>query len=156
MTSQPTHSLTKNVSRLALTGFCCIVLAGCQSPDDKVLDAKEKVGEANQELKEAGREARVAWQEEWLSFKRQNDEEIAKSERTILALRAEVAQIDMRYREKYTTRIGEIERRNEELRNRVNNYKDEGDERWSEFKKDVERERDDIQLTLKSITVKNG
>jgi hypothetical protein len=41
--------------------------------------------------------------------------------------------IDSRYRPDYAARINGFERRNEDLRDRVNDYKDDGDMKWEEF-----------------------
>lgn len=146
-----------SISTFMATGFClALVLAACEQPEQKVKDAKNEVAEANQDLKEATREVRAQWQEDWLKFKRDSDEEIAINERRIIQLRKEVNDIDTRYRAKYTTLIDDIERRNNERRDRVNNYKDEGDERWEQFKKDMQRETDDLKSSLGSITIKNS
>ncbi len=146
-----------SLSTLIATGLClALVLAACEKPEEKVKEAKNEVAEANQDLKEATREVRAQWQEDWLKFKRDSDEEIAINERRIIQLRKEVNDIDTRYRAKYTTLIDDLERRNNERRDRVNNYKDEGDERWEQFKKDMQRETDDLKSSLGGITIKNS
>ncbi len=150
-------TIQKSLVKFIATGFClAILLVACQKPEAKVENAKEKIADANQDLKEAKREARAEWQENWLKFKRDNDEEIASNERRILELRKDVKDVDARYRGKYNTRIDELEHRNNDLRDRVNNYKDAGDERWEEFKKDMKRDMDDLRSSLKNVTIKNN
>lgn len=145
--------------------FFALILAGslapfllmsCQRPEEKVDSAKEKVATANQDLKEARRDAGTEWQEDWLKLKRDNDQEIAGNERRIIEIRKDVNTVDAPYRAKYNTRIDEFERRNNELRDRVNNYKNVGDEKWVEFKKDIKRDMDDLKSSLKNITIKNN
>jgi uncharacterized protein involved in exopolysaccharide biosynthesis len=109
-----------------------------------------------QDLKEARREVRAEWQENWLKFKRDNDKAIADNERRIIDLRKEVSGIDTRYRAKYNVRIDELEKKNNELRDRVNNYKDDGDESWEKFKKGMEHDLDDLKSSLKNTAIKNG
>ncbi len=150
----PTIRLTLVQSVAAL--FCLsFLISACQKPEEKVDNAREKVADANQDLKEAKREARAEWQEDWLKFKRDNDEDIASNERRILELRKDVNDVDARYRAQYNNRIDELEHRNNELRERVNNYRDSGDERWEEFKKDMKRDMDDLHTSLKNVIVKN-
>lgn len=141
-----------------ITGAVCltVLLSGCQKPEQKVENAQEKVSNANQDLKEAKREARAEWQDAWLKFKRDNDKDVADNERRIIELRKDVTKVDARYRGNYNTRIDELERRNNGLRDRVNNAKDEGDANWEEFKKDIKRNMDELKSSLKSITIKNS
>jgi Zn-dependent M32 family carboxypeptidase len=121
-----------------------------------VANAKTEVANATQDLKEARREVRTSWQENWVSFKRDNDKTISENERHIIDLRREVNDIDAPYRAKYTARIDNFERGNIDLRDRVNNCKDEGDVSWETFKKDVKREADELDASRKDIIIKNS
>ena len=144
---------------MTATVTCCclaVLLAACQQREDKVDNAKDKVISANQDLKEAKRESRTEWQEDWVNFKRENDSAIADNERRIIELRKEVNAVDLRYRDQYTVNIDKLEIRKNELRDRVNSATDEGDVRWTDFKKDMKRDMDDLKASLKSITVKNS
>lgn len=156
ITKSRSHQFTQFVALLA--GGCClsVLLSACNKPEEKVADAREKVTSANQELKEAKREARTEWQADWVKFKAENDEDMAANERRIIVLRKELSTIDAPYRAKYTARIDELAKRNYEPRDRVNNYKDTGDEQWNIFKQDVKREMDDLKSSLKNITIKNS
>jgi len=153
--SKPRY-FTNSVKFIATAVCMAFLLVACQEPEQKVEDARDKVTNAKQDLKEATREARVAWQEAWLKFKGDNDTEIAANERRIIELRKDVSKLNTRYRAKYNVRIDELEKRTNELRDRVNNYKDEGDVKWEEFKKATKRDMDDLTSSLKEITIKNG
>jgi Zn-dependent M32 family carboxypeptidase len=154
------RSTSREVATLMryITASVClaILLSACQTPEQKVVEAKEKVTDATQDLKEATREVRAQWQEDWLTFKRDNDKDIAANERRIIELRKEVTNINTRYRPTYNARIDELERGNNELRDRVNNCRDEGNERWEAFKRDTQRTMDTLKTTLSSMTIKNG
>jgi hypothetical protein len=137
---------------------CCLalLLAACQQRESKVEIAKDNVINATQDLKEAAREARTEWQAAWVKFKGEYNTGIADNERRIIDLRKEVNAIDMRYRDQYTVLIDKLEGRNNELRQRINNAIDEGDAKWSDFTKAMNRDMDDVKLSLKNITVKNS
>lgn len=143
-------------ARLALTACCLMGIAACTSTERKVTNAEAKAAEADQDLNEVSRDARADWQEDWLAFKRDINVDISKNERRIMELRAEVALIDAEYRGKYNTRINDAERRNFELRDRVNNYYDQGDQKWAVFKTDVRQDFDDLATSIGTITVSNG
>jgi hypothetical protein len=123
----------------------------CQTPADKVDTAKVDVAKANQDLKEAKREVRADWAEEWLNFKRTNDTAIAENERSFIDLRGKVKHVEMRSRAAYAGRIDAAERRNNEIRDRVNGYKDEGEVAWQDFKKSVEHDMADLKVTCQGI-----
>jgi hypothetical protein len=133
-----------------------LLVVACQNPDEKVAAARTDVATANQDLKEAKREVRALWQEDWLKFKRDYDVDIAANERRFIELKEEVNGLDVRYRNQYRIRINELEPRNNELRERVNNAKDEGDAKWEEFKKSARRDMDELKVSLKSITIRNS
>jgi predicted nucleic acid-binding Zn-ribbon protein len=147
---------TNSVKVIGTAVCLTFLLVACQKPEQKVEDAKDKVTNAKQDLNEATREARTAWQEAYLKFKRDNDTEIAANERRIIDLRKDVSKLDERYRSNYNVRIDELEKRNNDLRDRVSNYKDEGDVKWEEFTKATNRDMDDLTSSLKKITIKNG
>ena len=155
----------RNTARSALTGFCLLVLiAGCgQRAEQKVadakgqvLDAKENMAEATQDLHDATQEARAEWKASWVSFKNDFDKDLADNEASIATLRAEVARIDESYQSKYNETLDEAERKNKELRDRVNNYKDEGDAKWELFKTDATRDLDDLKAGIKNMAITNG
>jgi hypothetical protein len=125
----------------------------CQTPADKVDTAKVDVATANQDLKDAKREVRADWQEEWLTFKRANDTAIAENERRFIELRGKAKDVALSGRAAYTGRIDACERRNNEIRDRVNNYKDEGDAGWQVFKKAIGRDMDDLKTSCQNIMI---
>jgi len=161
---QATKWLWENTAKLGLTGLALMVLVtGCQRADEKVADArgevqdaKEEVAEATQDLKEASREARVEWQENWLAFKSDTDKKVADNERRILELRSEVARLDVRYQTAYFTNIDEMERRNNELRERVNNARDEGDAQWEVFTTEIGRDFDNLKTSIEGINIRSN
>lgn len=141
-------------AKYIVASMCCaFLLMSCQTPADKVDNAKVDVATANQDLKDAKREVRADWQEDWLAFKRTNDTAIAENERRFIELRAKTKDIDARDRATYAGRIDACERRNNEIRDRVNSYKDDGDAGWQEFKKSVGRDMDDLKIACRDIPI---
>jgi predicted nucleic acid-binding Zn-ribbon protein len=111
---------------------------------------------ARQEMKVAATPARPEWLENWRKFKQENDRDVVSNQRRIDDLRKEVGALDSVHRGTYNDRIGECERRNNDLRDRVNNCRDEGDAKWGEFKKKVKQDMDDLNSSLKNFTVRNN
>ena len=143
--------------RLFATGVCLtLLLVAFHTPGEKSGIAIEKVANGNQALKEVTRGVRPEWQEAWLKFKRENDTDIENNKRRIIELRKDVGKADTRFRGSYNARIDELERRNNELRDRTNNYTDEGDAKWVAFKHGSKRDMDHLKALLKKTTVKNS
>jgi hypothetical protein len=92
----------------------------------------------------------------WLEFKRENDTDIAENERRIIELRKQVGKANTCFRASYNARIYELERRNNELRDRTNNYRDEGDVKWAAFKRGCKRDMHNLKSLLKKTTIKNS
>jgi hypothetical protein len=132
---------------------CSFLLMACQTPSEKINNAKVEVATANQDLKDARREVRADWQEEWLTFKRGNDTAIAENERRFIELRGKTKDVAVRDRTSYAGRIDACEVRNNELRDRVNSYKDGGDASWQEFKKTVGRDMDELKIACRDIPI---
>jgi hypothetical protein len=150
----------KKWSTLAVAGCCLIMLAACQNQQEKVAaeredlqEEKQDVVEATQELNEAQRAARAEWQQDYISFKRDVTAKVAANEQLILERRSEVARLAENAQEQYDDMLDDVEHKNYELRDRVNNAMDEGDVAWGQFKKDVTQAFDDLEASIKSINV---
>jgi hypothetical protein len=140
-------------SALVAAAFCLTVAACQKSSEEKVADARGNLNEANKELQETQREVRAEWQQDWLTFKSEMDERVAANERLIIERRAEVAKLDERYRDQYDDLLDDVERRNNELRDKIANAKDEGDVLWEQFKTDTKNALDSLEASIKSIQV---
>jgi len=146
-----------NFVKFIATGVClALLLIACQKPREKSGIATENFANVNQGGQEASREVRPAWQEAYLKFKRKNDADIAENERRIVELRKDVGKANTRFRASYTVRIDELERRNNELRDRTDNYRDEGEAKWVAFKYGSKRDMDNLKLLLKKTIIQNS
>ncbi len=139
------------------TGVCLtVLLVACHKPEETIESAIQRYADANQALRKATREVRPAWREAWLKFKRENDTDITENELRIIELRKQVGNANTRFRAIYNVRIDELQRRNNELRNRTDNYRDEGDAKWVVFKNGSKRDMDYLKSLLKKTTIKKS
>jgi hypothetical protein len=142
-----------NTVKVITTCVCLTLLLGaCHKPSEKSGVASDRI--AN--VKQVTRKVRSAWQEAWLKFKRENDTDVAENELRIIDLRKDVGKANTRFRASYNVRIDELERRNNELRDRTDNYKDQGDAKWVVFKHGSKHDMDDLKSLLKKTAIKNG
>ena len=123
------------------------VLTSCDSKQEKVEDAKEEVTEAKEELKDAQQEVNA----EYPAFRKENDERIAANQTEIDRLRKIVAKpgekpLDNARRD----RIDDIERRNTDLRTRLDGYETKRSN-WDEFKREFNHDMDELGNSFKDM-----
>jgi hypothetical protein len=156
ITTSKSCYFTNSVKFIATAVCLTLLLSACQEPKETVGIAIEKVANVNRGPAETTTEIRPAWQEAWVKFKRENDTDIAENERLITELRKDVGKANTRFRASYSVRIDELERRNNELRERTDNYRDEGDSKWAAFKYGSKRDMENLKALLKKTTIKNS
>ena len=146
--------MKKTILTFAITAFIAgITLVGCNNPpsDNKVENAKEDVNEAKQDLREAENDYAREWQEyrnEQLAKLANNDKEIADYRVKIKTEKAEV-------RERKEKRLAELERENNELKVRLDNYKDDGQNNWQQFKTEFNQSMDHLGQGFKNLFADN-
>lgn len=116
--------------------FAGLVITSCKSPSEKIKDAKENLSQANDKLDKA-----IADSIE--SERKQLAMEISKNEITIVQIREKIAKENSLKKAKYEEFLGELEKRNNELKQELIDYKVTKAEDWykfkTEFKSDVDK-----------------
>jgi hypothetical protein len=111
-----------------------IFFAGCEKTSE------QKVEGANQELKEAKADYRAEWQK----FKTNSEEQIKVNEDRIDAFKAKMEKANRKTKAKYNTAVAELEQKNRDLKRKLEEYKDEGDSKWQEFKTNFSHDMDGV------------
>ena len=117
------------------------IFTSCDSPSQKVDDAKDKVQDAKEELKEAKQDLNA----EYPAFKKDAEEEIAANDKRIAELRLKLAKpgkapLDGLRKQ----RIDDLEKRNAELRRRLYGYEKEHSD-WEAFKRQFKHDEDNLR-----------
>jgi DNA anti-recombination protein RmuC len=124
---------------------------GCGPSESKIETADVKVTEAEQELTEARQE----YSDELIKFREQTNEVIASNERKIAEIKANRENNKSDVQKEYRKDIDELEAKNAELKTRLNDYKDEGSEKWNSFREEFNRDMDQLGQSLKEFSVDN-
>lgn len=122
-----------------------------QDEQENVAEQERELQEARMELTEAQREARAEWQQDYLAFKREMVQELADNEKAILEQREKATTLDSEAQARFNTAIAEAERRNNELRDQLNNATDAGDEAWTQFKDQFRTTVNQVEESINNI-----
>ncbi|TDE30553.1 hypothetical protein E0I61_06050 [Flavobacterium ranwuense] len=152
--------MRKTLYTLAITTFMAgTVLVGCQNSSkkeeaaqDNVEDARENLDDAKEELTDA---RKVATQEEWETFKASTNATITQNEIRIAEMKASIKKTGKSIDEVYTKKIDDLERKNNEIKAKIQTYKNDTDSDWESFKQEYNRDMDELGKTLKNLTVDN-
>src|SRR5512135_1711163 len=125
-------SMIKHIFALAVIGVIAgTLLTGCEKTSEQQVDnAKQKVGEAKQQLKDA----RTEYLAEWQTFKRESEQTIEANEKRIDAFREKMEKAGPKVKAKYSKEVAALERKNRGMKEKLEEYKDEGEGKWEEFK----------------------
>lgn len=126
-------------------------LTSCSSSAEKVENAEEKVTEANVDLDKANKE----YIEEIVKYRVEKAESIAANEKSIAEFKARVEKDKKGARAEYLTKIAELEKKNTDLKFKMDNYKEEGKEKWILFRDEFTRDMLELAKAVNEFNVNN-
>lgn len=124
-----------------------VMVTGCNTPAEKVEQAKDKVEQAQDDLDQANRE----YLAEIENFKKESNKQTVTNEQKIAELKARIAKEKHEVRVALEKRIAELEKKNSELKKSINDYKDEGKENWVSFKEKFSKDMENLGTALKDF-----
>jgi hypothetical protein len=124
------------------------VFTSCQSKVKKVENAKENVQDAKQELKKAQREL----SSEYPEYRTKAESKIDENKLLIAELREKLNKLGKApLDEMRKKRIDELEKRNNDLRNKLYGYENERSSDWEAFKSEINTDVESIGTALKNL-----
>lgn len=126
-------------------------LSSCSSAADDVTDAKEDVDSANKELEQAKEDLKIDME----VYRTETIEKILENEKAIAEKRKSIETDKSALKAAHQKQIIDLESRNQELKDKLENYHGEGKENWEEFKKEFSHDMTEIGDALKDLTVNN-
>ncbi len=137
---------------LALTTLTtCTILSSCTSAADKVKNEQENVIDANEKLTEAEQE----YYAEIEDYKNENLDKIAANQKSIADFKARVDFDKKEARDDYNKRILELDQKNSDLKKKMDEFQESGKDNWSEFKKEFNRDMEELGKAFKDLTNNN-
>jgi len=121
---------------------------GCQSSSKKIDNAQENVVKANEELYQALKDSIQ-------QFRTVTQAKLIANEKQLAEYKVKIANEKKANKIKYETELAKMVKKNNELKVKLENYNEEGDEKWESFKTEFNRDMDELGKAFKDLTVKN-
>ncbi|HUX53900.1 MAG TPA: hypothetical protein VMV56_05780 [Williamwhitmania sp.] len=136
---------------VALAFVAVVPFAGCNTPAQKVDNAKDNVTQAKEDLDKANQ----AYLAEVETFKKESAAKTVTYDQRIAELKAKVAKVKGKAKVGYQKEIAKLERKNTEMKNMLKDYKEDGKDKWASFKTEFNHDMDELGQALKDFTVDN-
>ncbi len=122
-------------------------LLSCNSPEQKVEDAREDVVDAQQNLNEANAD----YQAELENYRRDVAARSESNTRTLDEFKARVNEKRADARAEYNRKIDDLEQRNREMKTKVDDYRANGRDNWEEFKREVDHDMEELGNAIRDL-----
>ncbi len=106
------------------------IFMGCQTSSEKIENAEQGVVDAQAKLDQAHKDSAAEYQKmkiEWAG-------QIANNEKAIADYKTKIAVEKKEAREKDEARLDELEKRNNDMKIKMDEFKENGSETWADFK----------------------
>ncbi|MBN1183637.1 MAG: hypothetical protein JXB49_15205 [Bacteroidales bacterium] len=141
---------------LALSVFMAgTILNGCKSSADKVEDAQMKVQDAEDKVKEARLQLDQAVKDSIIKFKEESEEKISEQENIIAEFKEKLINEKKANRAIYEKKLAELEQKNSEMKAKLEQYREEEQDKWSAFKDDFNHDMEELGKALKNFSIEN-
>lgn len=149
--------MKKIILTLAVTAFITgSILTGCLSPSQKVKNAEDKLKDKQEAVLDAKNDLNLAQQDsltEMQQFKIKFENQIGAYEKSIADLKVSIDDTNKENKALLQKKLDELERRNNELKVKLADYKDEGTDKWQTFKSEFKHDMDELGKAFTGFTV---
>lgn len=134
-----------------ITCIALILFIGCNRSTEKVENAEKNVLEAKENLAQAEDD----YQMEVANFKTETNEKITANEKLLVELNEEIKVTKKELKANYQNEVVKLEQKNAEMKQRMFDYKEDGNEKWQSFKREYNHDMDELGSALKDFMVNN-
>jgi hypothetical protein len=135
-------------------------LSSCSTtPAEKVSMAQKDVNEANKDVSEANKDlddANKAYLADIESYRRETAMKIEANDKSVAEFKARVENEKKEAKQNYQRQIADLERKNSDMKKKLDEYKSEGKEKWEKFKTEFNHDMDDLGTAFRGFSVKSS
>jgi len=145
---------TISIIILAILVFAGSFFCSCLSSDQKKNATSTQLAADNEKKNTAVANCKVATCEELKRFRLQSELKIKNNEAVIAKLKLRMAKSTIEQNEVYAQKIDPVEIKNKNLKTRLTNYEKIHVD-WRKFKRDFNRDSDELGNKLKNLAINN-
>lgn len=144
--------MKKSILSIAIaTLFTGSLITSCNSSSQKVEDAAVKVDVTAEDLNKAKEE----FNNEYNKLKVESEQRMLDNEFKIAELKATKIKLKKEAKADYDKTIADLEQKNSNMRTKLNDYKEEGKDKWESFKREFNHDMDELGSALKDLANNN-
>ena len=152
--------MKKSILTLVFSSFMIgSILTSCKPNTEKENAAQKSVDSAKVALTEAKEDLdeakRASTAEEWQVFKDSTDAKIEENNAKIAELKLKIKKTGKDIDKAYQRNIDTIEKKNKDLKIKLDSYKNDVNSDWKSFKREFNHDMDQLGHSLKDFTVNN-
>lgn len=141
---------------LAIIIASFIQLSSCASTAEKKdttnnSEAAKDLSKAKSDLTDAKKE----YNEKYEAFKNESNNKIAENEEIITKLKADIKKMGKNAQADMDKSLNTLEQKNQQLKEKITDYKEEGNDKWESFKTEFNHDMDNLGKSLKDLTKDN-
>ncbi len=145
--------MKKSISNLMTSAVLAgVIFISCNTSSQRVENAETNVQEAADDLEKANQEYLTDIEK----YKIEAAEKIAANNQRVMEFNARIEKEKKEVRADYRKKISELEKKNSDMKMKIDNYKAEGKEKWIAFKKEFTREVDELGKAFNELTGNNA
>lgn len=127
------------------------ILTGCTSTASKVENAEENVKKEQEDVVKANENLKM----EIENYRKESVSKIDGNDQRIAEVRAQAEKDKSAMKAEVKTQISDLEKKNAELRTKLNDYQSDKQEDWDTFKKELNHDMDELGNSLRDFGQKN-
>jgi DNA anti-recombination protein RmuC len=131
--------------------LACLSLASCTSAEKKVDKAEERVADAAEEMKDATAD----YHTEVANYKTESAQRFSENEQAALNFKARIDNEKKEARTEYYEKISVLEKRNSDMKLKLENYRADSQDSWKTFKEEFNHDMDELGKSFHDLTVNN-
>ncbi|HEX8515524.1 MAG TPA: hypothetical protein VF868_04940 [Bacteroidia bacterium] len=137
---------------LTMSLLTALSFLACNSSADKVNSAKENVAEAEVSLQDAKND----YDSEYEKFKLESNDKITANEQIIADLKIYSKDKKKEVKDQYEATINSLEQKNQQMKNKVSEYKKDSSNSWESFKREFNHDMDELGKALSDLGTNNS
>jgi predicted RNase H-like nuclease (RuvC/YqgF family) len=145
---------------VSITFIIGAVMVSCKPSNKEEKESQEKVEVARENVQDANDSLavakRAATDEEWKTFKKETDSIINDNEAQIAELKLRMKKTGKSIDVKYQKNIEILEQKNQDLKVKLDTYKNDANSDWQSFKREFKHDMDGVGKAFRDLTVDNN